>query len=47
MNTEKTEPSLMEKVELMRILIEIMQGGFGKEVHVLAEAKMTKLLNEL
>lgn len=47
MSAEKTEPSLMEKVELMRTLIAIMQGGFGKEVHALAEAKITKLLNEL
>lgn len=47
MNTEKTEPSLMEKVEVIRALIELMRGGFGKEVHGLAEEKLTKLLKEL
>lgn len=44
---QNTEPSLMEKVELIRTFIELMKGGFGKEVYALAEEKLTKLLNEL
>lgn len=49
MNTEslKAEPSLMEKVELIRTMIELMKGGFGKEVYELAEEKLTKLLKEI
>jgi hypothetical protein len=49
MSTETltAEPSLMEKAELIRILKEIVRGGFGKEVHDVAEEKLLKLLKEL
>jgi hypothetical protein len=49
MNNEKqpAEPALVDKIEAIRVLKEIVRGGFGKEVHELAEKKLIKLLSEI
>lgn len=47
MSNEKTEPSLMEKVELMRTLMDLMKSGAGSKVYGLAEKKLIKLLEDL
>lgn len=49
MNNElgNQEPTLMEKVELIRTLHSIVMERIGKEVCETAEKKLVKLLDEL